>query len=467
MAQRDVAGVARRDGQRYAAELGGGRRWPVGLGVEGDDAGAARLGDPGVQGRQVGDAGVERRVDGTAGGVGGRLAGRRRGLGLPTAAGAGLDHPPGQAAELHQLQEVGQHLRIRVFYGQLAERRGQRRVAIQLHQLARQADLVGEVDQRLAPLVLFDLRGPGQHRVQIAVFIDQRRGGLDADPRRARHIVDAVAAKGLHVHHPLGADAELLHHLGPANADVLHRVQHRHPVADQLHQVLVGGDDHHLAAGVADVAGVGGDDVVGLVARQLQARHAERLCRLAHQRELRDQILGRRRAMGLVVGVKLVAEGDLRLVEHHRQVGRRVGRRLHVDQQLPEHVAEALDRPHRQAVRLAGQRRQGVEGAENEPRPVHQIEPGDRPVLGRRAGNFVQGLGGGLERLGHGWKIGRRWRGVTPSVPFSPRGRRWPRSGRMRGRRWRGAEMEPRRPRRYAEKNERLRSSAYLCDLRG
>ena len=48
-------------------------------------------------------------------------------------------------------------------------------------------------------------------------------------------------------------------------------------VADQLHQVLVGGDDHHLAALVADLAGVGGDEVVGLVAGQLHAGHAERL----------------------------------------------------------------------------------------------------------------------------------------------------------------------------------------------
>ena len=43
---------------------------------------------------------------------------------------------------------------------------------------------------------------------------------------------------------------------------------------------------------------------------------------------------------------------------------------------------------HRQAVRLAGQRRQGVEGAEDEARAVHQVEPDLGAVLRRLARNL-------------------------------------------------------------------------------
>jgi hypothetical protein len=308
---------------------------------------------------------------------------------------------PGQGAELHLFKEGRQHRRIGLGHRQLVDRGRQRGVAIEPHQLARQPDLVGEGDQGLAALLLLHLAGPGQQGVEVAVLQDQRRSRLDADARRARHVVDAVAAQGLDVDHLVRRHAELLDHLVVADADILHGVEHGDPRADQLHQVLVGGDDHHLAAHVADLAGVGGDQVVGLVARLLQAGHAEGPGRLAHQRELRDQVFRRRRPVGLVLGVELVAEGLLRMVEYHRQMGRRVVLRLHVDQQLPQHVAETGHRPDRQAVGLARQRRQGVEGPEDEARAVHQIEADARPVLGRLARDLVQGLRGGFEGVAH------------------------------------------------------------------
>jgi hypothetical protein len=65
-------------------------------------------------------------------------------------------------------------------------------------------DLVGEVDQGLAALLLLDLAGAGQQRVEVAVFVDQGRGGLDADARAPGHVVDAVAAQGLDVDHLVG-----------------------------------------------------------------------------------------------------------------------------------------------------------------------------------------------------------------------------------------------------------------------
>ena len=85
------------------------------------------------------------------------------------------------------------------------------------------------------------------------------------------------------------------------------------------------------------------------------------------------------------------------MVEHHRQVGRRLGRGAHVDQQLPQHVAEALDRADRQAVRLSRQRRQGMEGPEDESGSVHQIEADRGAVLRQLADSGVEGVGHGAE----------------------------------------------------------------------
>jgi hypothetical protein len=79
--------------------------------------------------------------------------------------------------------------------------------------------------------------------------------------------------------------------------------------------------------------------VVGLEAALFEARQIEGADRLADQRKLRNQVVRRRWPMRLVVGIKLVAECDFRLVEDDGEVGRPVIRR-HVAQQLPEHIAK-------------------------------------------------------------------------------------------------------------------------------
>ena len=65
------------------------------------------------------------------------------------------------------------------------------------------------------------------------------------------------------------------------------------PARDQLHQVLVGRDDDHLAALGPGRAGVGRDQVVGLVVLDLDHRQAERARGLAHHRELRHEVVRR------------------------------------------------------------------------------------------------------------------------------------------------------------------------------
>ena len=199
---------------------------------------------------------------------------------------------------------------------------------VEAHEFTGKPDLVGEINQGFAALVLLDLAGAGQQRIEVAVFVDQGGGGLDADARRAWHIIHGIAAQRLNVDDLVRGDAELLQHLRIADAEVLHGVEHGDPIPDKLHQVLVGGNNHHLAAGVADLGRVGGDNVVGLITGLFERGHAERPRRLAHQRELRDQVFWRRRTVRLVLGVERIAEGLLGVVENHRQMGRRVGRGL-------------------------------------------------------------------------------------------------------------------------------------------
>ena len=228
-------------------------------------------------------------------------------------------------------------------------------------------------EQHLAPLRLPDLAGAREQRVEVAVFEDEARRRLDADAGGAGHVVDRVAGERLDVDDPFGADAELLGHLVRPDRLVLEGVEHHDAGGDELHQVLVGADDGHPPAGRDGLGRVGRDDVVGLEARLLDAGQVEGARRLADQPELRHEVVGRGRAVLLVVGVELVAEGDLGLVEDDGDVGRRVGP-LGLLQHLPDHVGEPGDRADRQAVRLARQGRQRVVGPEDEPRAVDQVQ---------------------------------------------------------------------------------------------
>ena len=353
----------------------------------------------------VADAVVGGGVDGDGVGDGPRRRSGRTDRGR--AAGRAFSDAARQCAKLHRLQEGGQHRGLRLAHRQGVDVGGHGGVVGEADQFAGQAHLVGEAHQGLALLRLLDLVGALQEGVEVAELGEELHRRLDADAGRARDVVDAVAGQGLDLHHPLGAETEFLDHLLAPDLQLLHRVEHADLLVDQLHQVLVGGDDDHLAAGLGHLSGVGGDQVVGLVAVELQRRHAERPCGLAHQGKLRDQILRRRRAVSLVLVVELVAEGLLGAVEDHRQMGGLL--QLHLAEELPQHVAEARDGPQRHAVALARQGRQGMEGAEDVARSVDQIEAdglvhvdGPHARVARVDSLRVEG-----QDLGHGGRIRR------------------------------------------------------------
>ena len=253
---------------------------------------------------------------------------------------------------------------------QLVERGRHRCRVAQGHQAARQARLLGMIEQVLAALGLLDGRRPGQQILEAAELDQQLRRGLDPDAGHARNIVGGVAGQREDVADPLRPDPEARDHLVAIDRLLLHRVVHLDRAADQLHQVLVGGDDDHLAVLLAGVAGIGGDHVVGLVALQLDHRQVEGMRRLAHQRELRHEIVGRLHPVRLVGVVHGVAEALAALVEDHHQLVAR-----HVLGEAEQHVAEAEHGADRHAFGV-GQRRQREERAEDVSRAVDEHETG-------------------------------------------------------------------------------------------
>ncbi len=95
----------------------------------------------------------------------------------------------GQGGKFHRFQERDQLARIGLVDGKLVERHVECNLVVEQHQLARNAGLLRILDQRLAALRLLDLAGAQQQRLEVAIFDDQLRGGLDADPGHTRHVV--------------------------------------------------------------------------------------------------------------------------------------------------------------------------------------------------------------------------------------------------------------------------------------
>ncbi len=170
-------------------------------------------------------------------------------------------------------------------------------------------DLRTVVDQGLAAFGLFDLARAVQKGFQIAVFVDQKSCGFQANPRRARHVIDTIARERLHIDDTFRADAEFLDHAVAVDAFVLHRVEHFDTAADQLHEVLVRGHDGDAATQLSCLTGQCRDDVVGLVTFDFVAGDVERTGCVAGQGELRDQVFGRGRTVGLVFVIEIIAEG--------------------------------------------------------------------------------------------------------------------------------------------------------------
>ena len=137
---------------------------------------------------------------------------------------------------------------------------------------------------------------------------------------------------------------------------------------DQLRQVLVAGGDDHAVARRGGHARQRADRVVGLDAGHLEHRPAEQAHHLVDRLDLAHQVVGHRRARGLVLRIPVVAKGLALGVEH---AGRVLGRIALA--QPAHHAHHAVHRAGGKAVGRAqvGQR---VVGAVQVARAVDQDE---------------------------------------------------------------------------------------------
>ena len=253
----------------------------------------------------------------------------RVGLDFGGVGAAKIGNPADERVEFHGLEEGNEAFRVGIVDRDVGKRHRQRYIDIERDQPLRQPRLVGILDQAFAAFLLLDLAGAGEQGFQVAIFADELRRGLDADAGNARDVVGRIPDQRLDLDHLVGRNAEFFHDLGGTDAAVLHGVIHGDAVIDELHQVFVGRYDGGGSAGLAGLAHIGGDEIVGLVAQLLQARQVEGMDRLANQSELRDEVGWRIGPMRLVCGIEFVAECLLRLVEDDGEMGRPL-LRLHV-----------------------------------------------------------------------------------------------------------------------------------------
>ncbi len=174
---------------------------------------------------------------------------------------------------------------------------------------------------------------------QVAVFRDPLLRGDLAHAGDPGDVVDAVAHEREDVDHLGRRHPEELAHARLVQELLAARVENAHPGSDELEHVLVRGDDDDVEAHHGRLLRERPDDVVRLVAGQLQDRDAVRLQDAADGRELDPQVVGHRRPVGLVVDVFGVAFGPFRPVPGDRDV---VGSVL--AHHLAEHGDEAVDR---------------------------------------------------------------------------------------------------------------------------
>ena len=239
MAKRDVAGLARLGGQGDTHQIGLHCIKGRGLGVEGNVACLISRRDPVLQPVNGGHRLVACRVDdAVAGRFGARFRHAPRHHHVPvlrhfgrggrlfrTVGGSIIGHAPlvvrhipsrhfevirldvgelcsgrfghtlCQRGKAHGLEKANGLGSVNISDGKSGNRHLYRHILPESDQLLGDPCLFGKFDQVFPALVLLDLGGPGQQGFQIAEFIDQQRGSLQADPGNARHVIDTVTGE--------------------------------------------------------------------------------------------------------------------------------------------------------------------------------------------------------------------------------------------------------------------------------
>ena len=178
----------------------------------------------------------------------------------------------------------------------------QRQVVAEGHQPPGPPGRLGVLAQALLLLGPLDLLDVRQQVVERAELLEEGRRESRADAGDARDVVDGVAGEGEEVDDLVGADAPVLLERRRVDHRVLAQVEDPDVVGSELPRVLVGRADEDVEPALFAAPGQGGDDVVGLHSRLDQDGDLEPLEDAADHGDLRDQVGGHLRPVGLVLG---------------------------------------------------------------------------------------------------------------------------------------------------------------------
>ena len=164
-------------------------------------------------------------------------------------------------------------------------------------------------EERLPVLALRQVASLVEQCVETAERGNEVNRALLADTGHTRHVVAGVAHERKHVHHPGWLNAELVSYRSFVKPrSVLTRIVDTNAVVHQLEKVLVDRDNRYVESCFRRAPRDGSDDVVSLVSRCRDDRHAERFARLVHPADLLGEVIRHRHAVRFVIGHELVPE---------------------------------------------------------------------------------------------------------------------------------------------------------------
>ena len=163
------------------------------------------------------------------------------------------------------------------------------------------------------------------------------------------HVVNHIAHQGLKIHHQVRRHAKLGLHASQVAALAVHGVNDGDVAVDQLGQVFVAAAHNHLYALPRGNHRECADHVVRLHTGHVQHLPAHQAHHLMDGFDLGTQVVGHRRAMGLVLGVQVVPKGGAFGIKNTSRV---VGG--HLLAQALQHIDHAANSPRGRAGRVAG-----------------------------------------------------------------------------------------------------------------
>ena len=205
-----------------------------------------------------------------------------------------------------------------------------------------------------------NLAGGGDHAIERPVLREPFERRFWPHFGDARHVIDGIANECQIIDDQRRRHAELGENTRHIKRFTAHRIDQRDTRPDELGQILVTGRDQHVDVLCCGPLCQRADHVVGLDAVDHQDRPATGGNADVDRLDLAHQLIGHRRALGLILGVPVIAEGlalgikDTSLVSY---VPRRV-----VTVEAAQHVQHAIDGPRRFALRVA-QVGHGMKGA--------------------------------------------------------------------------------------------------------